>query len=604
MSGVAVCCHNRRLAWLTGLIFGFLAIVLVSGKAQAQCVIYDKRDFLGSFRELTPNQSVHDLGVAWSDRTVSVRVSDNCQLVSWEDDYFEGDRRTFRENTSWVERYWTGRITSAQCRCATEQASNGGDGQQGGTDDDDGDDDDRDTGRSGGDDDDDDGSRSDDRDQDRTRAACRIYRDRNLRGASAGLRPNYQLRRLGRLDREVSSLSVSDGCTLRVFKEPNARGERRAFSSGKHARLARQWDDAIRSVQCACRRDRRSTDDDQNVRDRDDDDGDRADRDDDDDGQRSADNQACVIYTEENLEGRGYRLRDGREARIAGSALEGKVASARVAEGCRLSLTSSNNDRVSVRSTTARIGVFWQRRAARAQCDCGGQNSGRSDDGASSRDDDFDRDDDRDANNRTSDRDHACSLYEGGNFGGRSVTMKPGTGYRSLGRMDNRVSSVRVSDGCALELYENTRFNEDRTGFRTSYRTNVPQLSQRMDDKISSAKCRCSSSYREASERADDDNDNENGATRAMCALFEDRNLAGQSFSLRANAGFRDSGRDWSNRISSARVSNGCELTLYRERNYRGRERKVTPGSYNLDRAWNDAVRSGKCVCRTRTGGL
>ena len=95
------------------------------GTALAKCVIYDKRDFFGEFREITPNQSVLDLGIAWNDRTASVRVDERCQLITYEDDNFEGDRRTFRRDSAWVENYWTGRISSARCLCAGRPGQRG-----------------------------------------------------------------------------------------------------------------------------------------------------------------------------------------------------------------------------------------------------------------------------------------------------------------------------------------------------------------------------------------------------------------------------------------------------------------------------------------------
>ncbi|MEL6748422.1 MAG: hypothetical protein AAFO79_11530, partial [Pseudomonadota bacterium] len=57
-------------------------------------------------------------------------------------------------------------------------------------------------------------------------------------------------------------------------------------------------------------------------------------------------------------------------------------------------------------------------------------------------------------------------------------------------------------------------------------------------------------------------------------------------------------GAEWSDRVSSATVSNGCELTLFPARDYAGgAERALDAGTYTGLGRWNDRTRSAKCAC-------
>lgn len=80
-----------------------------------------------------------------------------------------------------------------------------------------------------------------------------------------------------------------------------------------------------------------------------------------------------------------------------------------------------------------------------------------------------------------------CTLYQHANYKGWSVKIPANGSYRRFAKPkhNDHVSSVRVSGGCVLALYEHWDFR----GVRHTYSRARRQV--RTNDKYSSAKCAC-----------------------------------------------------------------------------------------------------------------
>lgn len=86
------------------------------------------------------------------------------------------------------------------------------------------------------------------------------------------------------------------------------------------------------------------------------------------------------------------------------------------------------------------------------------------------------------------DDDVACEMYEHVSFRGRVLPMTPGqaVSFRGGQFWNDRVSSVRVSPGCSLVVYQHTRMGGASEEFFRSARAIGG-----WNDQISSAECIC-----------------------------------------------------------------------------------------------------------------
>lgn len=84
--------------------------------------------------------------------------------------------------------------------------------------------------------------------------------------------------------------------------------------------------------------------------------------------------------------------------------------------------------------------------------------------------------------------DVACEMYEHNNYQGRVVPMAPdqAVSFRGGQFWNDRVSSVRVAQGCSLVIYEHSRM----AGRSSELGGNARSLGG-WNDRISSAECFC-----------------------------------------------------------------------------------------------------------------
>ncbi|MEM8628107.1 MAG: hypothetical protein AAGF32_09240, partial [Pseudomonadota bacterium] len=226
--------------------------------------------------------------------------------------------------------------------------------------------------------------------------------------------------------------------------------------------------------------------------------------------------------------------------------------------------------------------------------------------------------------------------YDRTGFRGDRLVIEDGAAFSYIGgRVNDRVSSVQVARNCTLELYENRSFNRNEAGFKAMFNRNQSRLRSGINDAASSAICKCAAQddLREGRVRPDTQDDTIDEAAAesqpmtlasqgqsdtqnepraavmapsataelprvAQCVLFEHAGLRGEKLSLAPNTAFRWIGSEWSDRVSSATVSNGCELTLFPARDYAGgAERALDAGTYAGLGRWNDRTRSARCAC-------
>lgn len=82
----------------------------------------------------------------------------------------------------------------------------------------------------------------------------------------------------------------------------------------------------------------------------------------------------------------------------------------------------------------------------------------------------------------------ACQLYEHQGFTGQSFVLAENAVQANFGRMNDKVSSVRVSRQCLLVAFADPEFRGATTTFGPGEYTN---LTEGWDDQISSARCNC-----------------------------------------------------------------------------------------------------------------
>lgn len=672
---------------LSTLAVAACGLALSVTTAAAQCMIYEDRGYRGDTLTIEANRTVADLGRDWSDRVSAVRVQNGCQLVTYDETGYDGDKRTFRSDSRFVENYWDNKISSVSCVC-------------------------------------DDASQ-----RPEVANACMVFGDTGMRGASVQIGQNRQRSTLGILRNDVSSVSVPDGCSMRVYSEERFGGDTRDFAQGTRDRLEVGWDNTIASARCYCDADDRSNE--------------RGDR-----GNRGGDREeaagtSCTLHARSEFRGQRMAFRDGDERSVARTPLGGTGQSLSLDDGCSMTFEDDRGRTLRIARSQGSLPQSVQDYAVRATCGCedrfgsrrstprvarsqapaplartdgaddrpmartddladeptfGGRGDAlQSDENRSSirgraipdeadafgdRRDDAPRDDGgRDVASRSND---FCEIYEDGGYRGERLRLEANTGLVTVGSvLDNAVSSVRVSENCTLTLFENRQYG----GRDQSFRRDTSELGLGMNDLASSATCRCEArearaatsgtvrsdtrsqdrddrgsgdvfSRRDddtefgasdrggdtgfgralrddrddrASRPRDDDRYRARGFTRdrdadatlgrggdrrvagtgrggnaevATCTLYADDNLAGDRLVIEANMGMSWVGRQFADSASSAMVSDGCALSLYRDRNYAGGEpRRLERGLHrSLDPEWDNATRSVKCFCRTAPG--
>lgn len=100
------------------LVFVFLSSTLAAASpADADCRMFEHKDFQGESVSLANNQSLNHLG-SLNDRVSSIKVDPQCLLVAYADPEYAGATTAFSpgEHDSLPDG-WDDRISSARCNC-------------------------------------------------------------------------------------------------------------------------------------------------------------------------------------------------------------------------------------------------------------------------------------------------------------------------------------------------------------------------------------------------------------------------------------------------------------------------------------------------------
>lgn len=203
-----------------------------------------------------------------------------------------------------------------------------------------------------------------------------------------------------------------------------------------------------------------------------------------------------------------------------------------------------------------------------------------------------------------------CALYEHANFRGQRVVLEDGAQAPRFGRFWNdRVSSVRVADGCRLEVFEHW----DYRGFSVAYDGAVGYVGPRMNDRFSAARCECGrraggggggggaggrgplevpgglASPRGRAELP------ELRPNRLACATFSEAGYRGGWRAFERGPDDYPLGRVLRGSLSSVRVADGCFLELSYGRDWKILfERNVS----NLPGVFRENAQAVRCGCR------
>ena len=80
----------------------------------------------------------------------------------------------------------------------------------------------------------------------------------------------------------------------------------------------------------------------------------------------------------------------------------------------------------------------------------------------------------------------ACEAYQRPGYGGERATLEPGAGS-SRSKLDNRISSFKIANGCYAETFMGANF----TGRRGTWQGHVNYVGDMWNDSITSWRCVC-----------------------------------------------------------------------------------------------------------------
>ncbi|SDR96904.1 hypothetical protein [Opitutus sp. GAS368] len=212
-------------------------------------------------------------------------------------------------------------------------------------------------------------------------------------------------------------------------------------------------------------------------------------------------------------------------------------------------------------------------------------------------------------------------LYEEADYRGDSLVLYPGDALASLpgrtfergGRLDRRISSIRIEGGAEIYVYTDAHYRGTAMRLTESVRdlSDCPSPddeSASLDDSISS--------LRVEARRREEPRKEPGRANEARVIVFADADYRGDSLVLHPgdvleNLSGRtfEGGRRLNDEISSIRIEGGAEIYVYTDANFRGAAMRVTenvrdltgrllPGSVAAN--WNDQISSLRVETRRR----
>lgn len=163
----------------------------------------------------------------------------------------------------------------------------------------------------------------------------------------------------------------------------------------------------------------------------------------------------------------------------------------------------------------------------------------------------------------------SCTIYYHGDYRGASVEFRPGEEAPWYGsRWNDQVSSVRVAQGCELQIWEHVTFQ----GLRAVITRDTPYIGPAWNDRVSSSICRCQAPTLTGGRtfgqedllfgRDSRDAPRQLSRRGLSCVLYQGANFDGPWRAFREADDRRRLGRRLRNDVSSVRVADGCVAML------------------------------------------
>ena len=285
---------------------------------------------------------------------------------------------------------------------------------------------------------------------------------------------------------------------------------------------------------------------------------------------------ACIAYEHAGFKGDRLVLTEGQEySRL--NRWNDRISSLRVAKGCEMKVgyrKQFDGRREVFREDVEYLGSRWNDVISSVSCTC--QNA------------DWRRQRQEEPRRRASSS--ACVVYDRRDFEGDRLEMNAGQVYQRLRRWNDRISSVRVREGCRLDFGVDWNFG----GGQGTIDEDVRYIGGRLNNRLSALSCVCG-------DRADNDRPrNDRGRPPALsrngaaCILYEDRDFKGAWRAFERGEEGRTLGRRLNQNVTSVQVAPGCVALLDVNRQYK---LWIEQNISRLGRAQNDRSDSVSCFC-------
>lgn len=154
-----------------------------------------------------------------------------------------------------------------------------------------------------------------------------------------------------------------------------------------------------------------------------------------------------------------------------------------------------------------------------------------------------------------------CVVYEGGGYRGAQLALEDGKGYDRLNRWSDRISSILLKPGCALEIGEDWDFG----GRRVVVRENVPFMGPSWNNRVSAISCGCRAAPDRKAAAQPAIGDGSPPPIRFdgfACVVFDAPSFKGPWRAFKAGNMDRPLGKRLKEKVSSVRVAKGCVAML------------------------------------------
>ncbi|MBX2853565.1 MAG: hypothetical protein KTR21_01170 [Rhodobacteraceae bacterium] len=286
---------------------------------------------------------------------------------------------------------------------------------------------------------------------------------------------------------------------------------------------------------------------------------------------------ACIAYEHAGFKGDRLVLTEGQEySRL--NKWNDRISSIRVARGCEMKVgyrKKFDGRREVFSKDVEYLGARWNDVISAVSCTCQNANWRQR----------------RQEEPRRRASSAACVVYDRRDFEGDRLEMNAGQVYQRLRRWNDRISSVRVREGCRLDFGVDWNFG----GGQGSIDEDVRYVGGRLNNRLSALSCACNQQRSDRDRpRRDRNRPPELSRNGSACILYEDSGFKGAWRAFERGEEGRTLGRRLNQRVSSVKVAPGCVALLDVNRPYK---LWVEQNISRLGRAQNDRSDSVSCFC-------